>query len=115
MRVLVVGGGDSAVEAAASIAESTDALVTLSYRGDAFTRAKAKNRKRVEQAAAAKRLRVALESEVRRIDRSHVLIAARGRELELPNDAVIVNAGGVLPTHFLRDIGVDVQTKYGTA
>src|SRR5271168_122040 len=62
-KVVVVGGGDSALEAAASIAELGDASVTLSYRGEAFQRAKQKNRQRVEAASATDRLKVLLNSQ----------------------------------------------------
>ena len=44
--VLVVGGGDSALEAAIQLAESTDAQVCISYRGDSFGRVREANRKR---------------------------------------------------------------------
>ena len=113
--VLVVGGGDSAIEAAAGIAESGGRQVTLSYRGDGFSRAKAANRDRIERLSRTGRLNVMLKSEVRRISVDSVLIDAGGRETELSNDAVIVCAGGILPTDFLRDIGIAVETKYGTA
>jgi len=113
--VLVVGGGDSALEAAAGIAESGGRQVTLSYRGDGFSRAKAANRDRIERLSSSGRLTVMLQSEVRRIDADRVLIDAGGRDVELPNDAVIVCAGGILPTDFLRDVGIAVETKYGTA
>jgi thioredoxin reductase (NADPH) len=115
-RVLVVGGGDSALEAAASIAEiSEPGMVTLSYRGDAFSRAKAKNRERVAAAEQDGRLRLAMKSKVRRIERDTVQLEVDGAVEALPNDAVIVSAGGVLPTEFLRSIGIEVETKYGTA
>jgi thioredoxin reductase/ferredoxin len=113
-RVLVVGGGDSALEAAASLAEA-DASVALSYRGEAFGRAKLRNRERVADAQRAGRLEVLLGSQVRRIDASHVFIEQGARKLALDNDAVIVNAGGVLPTEFLKSIGIEVETKWGTA
>ncbi len=114
-RVLVVGGGDSALEAAASIAEQPQAKVALSYRGDAFGRAKPRNRERVEAARTAGRLNLVLESQVKRIAPDSVTLVQKGRELELPNDAVIVSAGGVLPSDFLRSIGVAIETKFGTA
>jgi thioredoxin reductase (NADPH) len=114
-KVLVVGGGDSALEAAASIAESGCRDVTLSYRGEAFARAKPRNRDRIDAAQKSGRLRVLLESNVRRIETDKVVLEHRGRDAELPNDAVIVSAGGILPTDFLRKVGVDVETKYGTA
>jgi thioredoxin reductase/ferredoxin len=114
-HVLVVGGGDSALEAAASIAETGCRDVTLSYRGDAFARAKPRNRERIDAAATSGSLRVMLESSVRRIEPDKVILEYRGSDVELENDAVIVSAGGILPTDFLRKIGIDVETKYGTA
>ena len=113
--VLVVGGGDSALEAAASVAESGGRQVTLSYRGDAFSRAKPRNRERIAAAARSGRLQVLLESQVRRIGPASVVLAFQGRELELANDAVIVSVGGILPAEFLQRVGVQVETKYGTA
>jgi thioredoxin reductase/NAD-dependent dihydropyrimidine dehydrogenase PreA subunit len=114
-HVLVVGGGDSALEAAASIAEANGASVVLSYRGEAFDRAKARNRDRVKSAAQSGRINVLLKSSVRQINTDSVAIEHVGRVLSVPNDTVIVNAGGVLPSEFLRRIGVYVETKYGTA
>ena len=113
--VLVVGGGDSALEAAASIAENGGRQVTLSYRGDAFSRAKPRNRERVAAAARSGRLQVLLESQVRRIGPASVVLAFQGRDLDLANDAVIVSVGGILPAEFLQKVGVQVETKYGTA
>ncbi len=114
-RVVVVGGGDSALEAAASIAELGETAVTLSYRGDAFQRAKQRNRQRVESAAANEQLRVLLNSQVREIQRDSVVLTQCGTDMKVDNDAVIISAGGVLPNDFLRSIGIEVETKYGTA
>lgn len=114
-RVLVVGGGDSALEAAASIAESGARAATLSYRGDGFSRAKPRNRERIAAAERDGRLQVLLESNVRRIETGAVTLDCKGRTIELANDAVIVSVGGILPTDFLRKVGMDVETKYGTA
>jgi len=114
-HVLVVGGGDSALEAAASIAESAGASVVLSYRGEAFDRAKQRNRDRVSDAARSGRMKVMLSSNVRQIAPDSVAIEHVGRLLNVRNDTVIVNAGGVLPSDFLRRIGIHVETKYGTA
>jgi thioredoxin reductase/NAD-dependent dihydropyrimidine dehydrogenase PreA subunit len=113
-KVLVVGGGDSALEAAASLAEA-DASVALSYRGDAFGRAKVRNRERVAAAQRAGRLEVMLKSQVRKIEERAVVMDHAGAPLRMANDAVIVNAGGVLPTEFLKSIGIEVETKWGTA
>ena len=115
MQVLVVGGGDSALEAAHSIAEQPGTTVTLSYRSAAFTRAKAKNRDKVEALAAQGRLNVLLNSNVKEIHDNSVLIERDGKIAKVPNQAVIISAGGILPTGFLKEVGIDVETKYGTA
>jgi len=114
-EVIVVGGGDSALEAAASVAELGDTSVILSYRGDAFQRAKARNRERVQSASTQGRLKVMLSSQIREISPDQVLLQHSGRDLRVNNDAVIVNAGGILPNDFLRAIGIQVETKFGTA
>jgi len=114
-HVLVVGGGDSALEAAHSIADEVGSTVTLSYRSDAFSRAKLKNRERVEQLAAEGRMRVMMSSNVREIGPDAVVIDYSDKGYRLRNDHVIVCAGGILPTGFLKNVGVEVQTKFGTA
>jgi thioredoxin reductase/NAD-dependent dihydropyrimidine dehydrogenase PreA subunit len=114
-HVLVVGGGDSALEAAASIAEQPRTTVSLSYRGESFGRAKPKNRARVDHAARRGALSVILKSDVKTIGRQHVQLECQGRQFSLKNDAVIVCAGGILPTAFLKSVGIEVETKYGTA
>jgi thioredoxin reductase/Fe-S-cluster-containing hydrogenase component 2 len=114
-QVLVVGGGDSALEAAASIAEVGTTKVMLSYRGAAFGRAKPKNRQRVMNAESAGRLKVVFESNVKQIHPDLVILEQGGKQLEVPTNSVIVSAGGVLPNEFLRAAGIEVATKYGTA
>src|SRR5882757_1431290 len=114
-QVIVVGGGDSALEAAASIAELGDTSVILSYRGEAFQRAKQKNRQRVDVASAKGQLKVLLNSQIREIRPDEILMKQSGQEMKVSNDAVIVSAGGILPNDFLRSIGIRVETKYGTA
>lgn len=114
-RVLVVGGGDSALEAAATIAEETNAIVDLSYRSEAFARAKRKNRTRVDAAAASGRLTVRLASQITSISKSSVQLKTASGPIELPNDAIIVCAGGVLPTDFLKSVGIQTTTKFGVA
>lgn len=114
-HVLVVGGGDSALEAATSIADEPGTTVTLSYRSESFGRAKEKNRRRVAEAEAAGRLKVLFRSDVKSIGVGDVTLEQEGATLEMPNDAIIVCAGGILPTAFLKQIGIEVDTKYGTA
>jgi thioredoxin reductase (NADPH) len=114
-HVVVVGGGDSALEAAASIAEEAGTTVTLSYRSEAFGRAKQKNRVRVDAAVKTGALTVMLKSKIKAIGEKDILIEHDGKKLTLKNDAVIVCAGGILPTAFLKSCGIEVETKYGTA
>ena len=113
-HVLVVGGGDSAMEAAVSISEEAGTTVTLSYRNEAFSRAKQKNRDRVDAAAQAGRLKVLMKSNIKVIEKNQVRIEHNGTISALRNDAVIICAGGILPTGFLKEIGITVETKYGT-
>jgi thioredoxin reductase len=112
--VLVVGGGDSALEAALAIAEEAGTQVALSYRGDAFGRVKVKNRQRLEDAQKNGRIKVLLKSNVLRIDSGEVLLELESGQETLPNDAVIISAGGVLPTDLLKEAGILFETKRGT-
>ena len=114
-HVLVVGGGDSAIEAAIALAGEAGTRATLSYRGAAFGRVKPQNRERIAAAEATGAVNVLLESTVTRIATGEVDVEQNGRALTLPNDTVIVCAGGILPTPMLKSIGIAVETKYGTA
>jgi len=113
-HVLVIGGGDSAIEAAIAIAAEPETTVTLSYRGDVFGRLKQKNRERIAAAEESGRITVLLESKVSRIETECVHLESAGAVLQLRNDAVIVCAGGILPTPMLKEIGIRVETKFGT-
>ncbi len=114
MHVLVVGGGDSALEAAIAIAEQPGTTVTLSYRSDAFGRGKPKNRVRLQEMSDKGKLTVRLKSNVKLVEKDKLVIEQGGEKFEIPNDAIIVCAGGILPTPFLKEIGVMVNTKFGT-
>ncbi len=117
-RVMVVGGGDSALEAAASLAEhGIAAATTLAYRGESFNRAKARNRLLIEKLASEGKLDVKLRHQPLNIAEQSVTLSDLGasRLSELPNDVVIVCAGGELPTAFLKRTGIHVETKHGAA
>ncbi|MDJ0806425.1 MAG: NAD(P)-binding domain-containing protein [Gammaproteobacteria bacterium] len=114
-HVLVVGGGDSALEAATSIADEPGTTVTLSYRSGSFGRAKRKNRERIDSAVANGRLNLMLNSNVKAFTKESVSIEQQGERIEIPNDAAIICAGGILPTGFLKEVGITVETKHGTA
>ena len=114
-RVLVVGGGDCALEAALTIAEQPGARVILSYRSESFSRVKEKNRQRMQAACDAQQIKVLFSSNVRQIEQDSVVVVQGDQVLSVKNDAVIVSAGGILPTDFLKKMGINVETKYGTA
>jgi thioredoxin reductase/NAD-dependent dihydropyrimidine dehydrogenase PreA subunit len=112
-HVLVVGGGDSALEAALALAEQPDCSVHLSYRKGVFSRARAENQARLQQAADAGRVKVLWSSEVVEIGPDRVTIRREGESLDIPNDFVFIFAGGVLPTPFLVQMGIGLNTHYG--
>ena len=112
-RVLVVGGGDSALEAAISISTQKGARVTLSYRSEAFSRVKEKNRAALKRAEERGRIRVLLPSTVARIENDRVHLKFKEEKVAIRNDVVIVCAGGELPTPLLKKIGVMFETHHG--
>jgi len=113
-HVLVVGGGDAALEAAVALSGEPGTTVTLSYRSSAFSRVKPKNRELTEKTSKSGQLNLLLESTVKKIMSATVLLDQKGKAIELPNDVVIVCAGGILPTPLLKEIGIEVETHHGT-
>ncbi len=113
-NVLVVGGGDSALEAAGTIAEQPGTHVTLSYRSEAFSRAKLKNRERVDRMSLSGEMKVMLGSKVLGITPEAAEVEWQGQSHVIANDAVIICAGGILPTEFFKSIGIEMETKHGT-
>jgi thioredoxin reductase len=113
-RILVVGGGDSAVEAALALAEQPHNDVKISYRRDNFSRVKPGNLDRIQAAITRKRIEVLWSSEVLEITADSVLVKGSANNLStIPNDMVAVFAGGELPTHFLKACGVQIDVKFG--
>lgn len=112
-HLLVVGGGDSAVEAAVSLGEVPGARVTLSYRKGQLTRPKQANQERLQDAVEAGRVHLLLESTVSEIGEDRVALTTPDGEEVLPNDQVFVFAGGVMPTAFLQDAGIKLQRHFG--
>lgn len=107
-KVLVVGGGDSAVEAAVACAEA-GAEVTLSYRKDALARTKAKNKERIDKLIAAGKVKAEFGTQVTRIDDEKVRLERGGTAFDLPNDDVLIFIGTKLPTGFLKKLGLQME------
>ncbi|MHC5063584.1 MAG: NAD(P)-binding domain-containing protein [Planctomycetota bacterium] len=114
-RILVVGGGDSAVEAALGLAEQPGNEVTLSYRQDSFFRIRSKNRERLESSIAEDRVKVLYNSQVESITPQSVHLSVKesaGSEtMTLPNDEVFVMVGGVPPFELLERSGVSFDAE----
>jgi thioredoxin reductase len=110
-RVMVVGGGDSAVESALGLANQPDTEVRLSYRGETFSRIKPRNQEKLDRAIAAGRIIPMLQSQVREIRSNVVVLDDHGATSILPNDTVIVRIGGEAPSAFLEKIGVRIVEK----
>lgn len=105
-HVLIVGGGDSAVEAALALSIPASNTVTISYRKSEFSRIKARNQDRVTQKIESKVISVLWESEVQSIAEDMVRLQTKTGEVELKNDAVFIFAGGELPWDLLKKTGV---------
>ncbi|MGC4114758.1 MAG: NAD(P)-binding domain-containing protein [Myxococcales bacterium] len=112
-KVLVVGGGDSALEAAMAIAEETDAEVTLSYRNEALGRCRDANRQKFEAHVAQGRIRALWSSQVTGITEKDVALTTPQGPVTLANDFVIASIGGELPLEFLQKMGVGVRRFHG--
>lgn len=115
--VLVVGGGNSAVECALLLADAgTCKSVTISYRREAFARCRAENRRKIDEAIAERRVRPLMSTQVARIGEGDVLLRGEGLpggQLRIRNDAVIIQIGGTSPTELLGKFGIQLVTKYG--
>jgi thioredoxin reductase len=105
-RLLVVGGGDSAVEAALALAGQRGNRVTLSYRRDRLVRIKKKNEERVEAALRSGRVQALFGSQVLEIGDRSVKLKVKDEEVTVPTDYVFVFAGGEPPFGLLRQVGV---------
>ncbi|MBI5915267.1 MAG: NAD(P)-binding domain-containing protein [Bacteroidetes bacterium] len=112
-NVVVVGGGDSAVEAALSLVAQNN--VVISYRSEAFSRLKPKNREKLEAAISEGKLDVKLKTNLLKIEKELAVLTMdeTGGQEALPNDLVYIFAGGELPTQFLQKAGVQITKRFG--
>ncbi|HEV3235547.1 MAG TPA: NAD(P)-binding domain-containing protein, partial [Gemmataceae bacterium] len=105
-RILVVGGGDSAIEAAMGLAHQVGNQVTLSYRKEAFSRIKERNSQRIQECLRKGKLKVIFNSAPVEFKQDSAVLEVQGKLQQLPNDYVWIFAGGEPPTAFLKKIGV---------
>ena len=114
-RIVVVGGGDSAIESALLLCDQNS--VTLSYRGELFGRLKPRNQERIKEAIAANRVSALMNTNVIEIADQYVKLmdSGTGMEISLENDLIFIFAGGELPIQFLEKIGIQITKKFGEA
>jgi len=114
-KIIVVGGGDSAVEAALMLCNENQ--VTLSYRKEQFSRLKVKNKSLIDSAMNVGMLQVIFMSDLVSIENEtvHLKIMGQDEASILENDLVYIFAGGELPTEFLKKTGIQMNTKKGEA
>ncbi|MEN9799382.1 MAG: hypothetical protein RL653_3078 [Pseudomonadota bacterium] len=112
-RVLVVGGGDAALEAAIQLAEETDAEVTLSYRQPEFGKAREANKRRFRELAREGRVVARMASNVKEVRPESAVLEQGGALQELGNDFVLACLGGELPAQFLKAVGVSMTRLHG--
>jgi thioredoxin reductase (NADPH) len=110
-RLLVVGGGDSAVESALGLANQPGTEIVLSYRGDALSRVKERNRTKFDAAVRSGRVTPLFQSQLREIRKDVVVLDVNGQSRIQPNDWVVIRIGGEPPYEFLRRIGVRIVQK----
>jgi len=105
-RILVVGGGDSAIEAAMGLGHQIGNQVTLSYRKEAFTRIKERNAQRIQESMRKGKVKVIFNSNPAEFRENSVVLDVNGKREEIPNEYVWIFAGGEPPTAFLKKIGI---------
>jgi putative YpdA family bacillithiol system oxidoreductase len=105
-KILVVGGGDSAVEAAMGLAHQVGNTVTLSYRQGTFSRIKDRNAQRIDECIRKGKVKVLFNSHPIEFRQDNVVLQVNGTQQTLPNDYVWIFAGGEAPTAFLKKIGI---------
>lgn len=105
-KILVVGGGDSAIEAAMGLGHQVGNQVTLSYRKEAFSRIKERNAQRIQESIRKGKVKVIFNSNPVEFTNDSVILDVNGKMQRIPNDFVWIFAGGEPPTAFLKKIGV---------
>src|SRR5437016_5422018 len=110
-KILVVGGGDSAIEAAMGLGHQVGNEVTLSYRKEGFSRIKERNAQRIQESIRKGKVKVVFNSNPVEFKKDSVVIDVNGKLEEIPNDYVWIFAGGEPPTAFLKKIGIGLDRK----
>jgi thioredoxin reductase (NADPH) len=105
-KILIVGGGDSAVEAAIGLAQQTGNEITISYRKAKFFRIKSRNEERMHELIIANKVNILFDSNVLEILEKTVKIQRESKIIEMDNDYVFIFAGGEPPFELMQKIGI---------
>ena len=113
-NIVVAGGGDSAIEAALSLSQNNNVILT--YRGDSFQRIKVKNGEKINKAIADQQVEVIYSSNILSIEPDTVTLSLQDdQQRTVENDLVYIFAGGELPTDFLQKAGINITKRFGHA
>ena len=110
-QVLVVGGGDSALETAVAVAEA-GGQVTLSYRKPQWSRPKPDNIAAIEPLQADGKLKTLLSSSVTKIGADAVELDVNGESRTLSNDLVYTMIGREPPLDFFRRSRIPIAGEW---
>jgi len=114
-HVLVVGGGNSAVESVIALIDQAQCKsVSISYRKTEFARCRGDNKERIGHLLSTRSVNGFLPSTVSRVDATTVTLSSKdGPDQQIPNDAIIVQIGGTSPAKLLESFGIKMVTKFG--
>ena len=110
-HILIVGGGDSAVEAAVGLSIQKNNTITLSYRRSEFSRIKERNKVHIAEAMSKKTVKVIFNSEVKEIMEDHAVLKTPHGDVEIPNEFVFIFAGGEMPFELLEKVGISTRLQ----
>ncbi|MEO8398444.1 MAG: NAD(P)-binding domain-containing protein, partial [Ignavibacteriaceae bacterium] len=113
-EVLVVGGGDSAMETAIATAEYAKS-VTISYRKKEFSRPKEGNVIKLDKLVSSGKIKLLMETEVKEIKDSSVIITSKdAKETEIKNSMIFTMIGRELPTDFFKRSNIKMEGELST-
>ncbi|EOQ97690.1 pyridine nucleotide-disulfide oxidoreductase [Leptospira wolbachii serovar Codice str. CDC] len=108
--IVIVGGGDSAVEAAIACSSYANEVVLI-HRGKEFPRAKEENRKTLEVKVQEGKIKLLMEAEVTEISEQNIFVKTILSSIKLKSDLVYVLIGTTPPISFLKKIGIKIQNE----
>jgi thioredoxin reductase (NADPH) len=111
--VVVLGGGDSAVEMALALAAQPGTSVTLAHRGEDFGRCKPDNQIALGLARSAGRLAVMVGTTVREVTAERVELVTAAEPNALAASLVVCCLGAELPSDWLRGLGIQLRELRG--